>query len=138
MIHLIYISSATNQPSENELIDLLEQSRARNKKQHITGLLLYNKSIYMQLLEGEYNDVHDIFSSIQNDSRNTGVAKLLEEGIIQRDFPDWNMGFKNLECFSPDDIPGFVDIFNGRLNKDLVIKHKSDAVNLIMNFAINT
>jgi len=137
MIHLIYISSATNQPTNKDLVELLGQSRDRNKRQNITGLLLYNKGIYMQILEGELKDVHEIFNSIQNDSRNTGVSKLLEEGIIQRDFPDWSMGFKNLVSYSPEDIPGFVGIFNGRLDKDLVIKHKSDAVNLILNFSEN-
>ena len=137
MIHLIYISSATRIPSEKDLLELLAQSRSRNIKQNITGLLLYRNGIYMQLLEGNKKDVHEIFASIQKDSINTGVAKLIEEGIIQRDFPAWSMGFKNLESCTPQELPGFVDIFNGNLDKDFMVKNKSDAVEFIMNFAKN-
>lgn len=91
----------------------------------------------MQLLEGDKKDVHEIFSSIQKDSRNYGVTKLIEEGIIQRDFPAWSMGFKNLESCTPQELSGFVDIFKGNVDKDFVIKNKSDAVVFILNFAKN-
>ena len=138
MIHLIYISSATSWPTKNDLKELLEQSRSRNLKQNITGLLLYNNAIYMQVLEGSTDDVHAIYDSIQKDPRNNGVVKLIEEDIVQRDFPDWNMGFKNLESCSHEDLPGFIDIFNGKLDKSLVIENKSAAVNLLINFSKNT
>ena len=137
MIHLIYISAATKFPSEDELIELLKQSRARNLKQHITGMLLYSNATYMQVLEGSAEDVHQIFQSIQNDSRNTAVVKLVEEEITQRNFPDWSMGFKNLENTPPDELPGFVDIFNGKLDKEIATNNKPAAINILMSFAKN-
>jgi hypothetical protein len=137
MIHLIYISSATSWPTENNLKGLLEQARSRNLKQNITGLLLYNNATYMQVLEGSSEDVHKIYDSICKDSRNTGIIKLVEKEIIQRDFPAWSMGFKDLESSLPEEFPGFVDVFNGRLDKDLVVTNKSVAVNMLMGFAKN-
>ena len=38
MIHLIYISSVTSWPTENDLIEILGQARARNIKQNVTGM----------------------------------------------------------------------------------------------------
>ncbi|MFT5484819.1 MAG: hypothetical protein ACI9GW_003487 [Halieaceae bacterium] len=37
----------------------------------------------------------------------------------------------------PEEFPGFVDVFNGRLDKDLVVTNKSVAVNMLMGFAKN-
>ena len=137
MIHLIYISSATSWPSENDLKELLEQSRARNLRQNITGMLLYDNAMYMQVLEGSEKDVHDIYDSILKDTRNNGNVTLIEEEISQRDFPNWSMGFKNLESCSPEELPGFQDVFGGKLDKELAVKNTSKALGLILGFAKN-
>ena len=41
MIHLIYVTSATKEMTDEELLYLLEQSRSRNLKQDVTSMLLY-------------------------------------------------------------------------------------------------
>jgi len=134
MIHLIYISSATSWPDETDLLQLLNQARSRNLRQNITGMLLYSNATYLQVLEGEPKDVHQIFDAINRDSRNNGVVKLHEADIQQRDFPDWSMGFKNLDL-STSTVPGFVDIFNGKLDKEIARSNKYAAIDLLMNFA---
>lgn len=57
MIQLIYVSSAVNLMSEDELLDLLAQSSQRNKRKGVTGLLLYAGGNFIQVLEGEQSDV---------------------------------------------------------------------------------
>lgn len=138
MIHLIYISSATSWPSEEDLKELLEQSRARNLRQNITGMLLYDNATYMQVLEGTEEDVHDIYNSIVKDPRNNSNVILLEEQISERDFPNWSMGFKNLKSCSPEELPGFQDIYNGKLDKELAVKNPTKALGLLMLFAKQT
>lgn len=91
MIHLIYISSAASWPSETDLIQFLEQSRARN----------------------------------------IGVLKIHESEIEQRDFPDWGMGFKYLESISPDELPGFIGIFNKPVNKNIVTNNKIKVIDML-------
>jgi len=135
MIHLMYISSATSWPSEDDLKGLLEESRARNLRQNITGMLLYNNATYMQVLEGEEEDVHEIYNAILKDPRNNGNVVLAEETISQRDFSGWSMGFKNLESCSPEELPGFHDVFGGKLDKELAVKNSSEALDLLMDFA---
>ena len=137
MIHLIYISSATSWPSENDLKALLEQSRVRNLRQNITGMLLYNNAIYLQVLEGSEEDVHDIYNSILKDTRNNGNVTLVEEKISQRDFPNWSMGFKNLKSCAPEELPGFQDIFNGKLDKELAVENTSKTLDLLIGFSKN-
>lgn len=103
--------------------------------QNITGMLLYDKATYMQVLEGSEDDVHDIYKSILKDPRNSGNVTLIEEEISQRNFPNWSMGFKNLESCSPEDLPGFQDVFNGKLDKEIVTKNPSKALRLLLKFA---
>jgi len=52
MIQLIYTSTATNWPTEAELINLLEQARSQNLRRQTTGMLLYGNRTYLQVLEG--------------------------------------------------------------------------------------
>jgi hypothetical protein len=52
MYFLVYVSSAVNLFSDEDLIQLLEVSRRNNEKAEITGLLLYSSGNFMQTLEG--------------------------------------------------------------------------------------
>jgi len=135
MLQLIYISTASNSPNETELINLLEQARSRNHRRHITGMLLYSNRTYLQVLEGEAKDVLGLYEAICNDPRNEGNVVLRESEIPGRDFPDWSMGFENLENCSPDKLTGFVEVFGGRLDKTIAVNNKTNAIRLLMNFA---
>jgi len=135
MIQLVYVSTATNRPTEADLLSLLEQARIRNHRQHITGMLLYSNRTYLQLLEGETKDVLNLYGAICNDSRNEGHEILRESKILSRDFPDWSMGFENLESYPPNEIPGFVEVFGGKLDKSIAVSNITNAIKLLMKFA---
>lgn len=98
-------------------------------------MLLYNNATYMQVLEGEKEDVHEIYDSILRDPRNNGNVTLVEKEISQRDFPNWSMGFKSLDNYSEEELPGFQDVFNGKLDKTLILKNTAKSVQLLMRFA---
>jgi hypothetical protein len=135
MIQLIYISTASNSPRGSELVELLEQARTRNLRKNITGMLLYSNSTYLQVLEGEARDVRELYDAICKDPRNEGHVILRESEIPYRDFPDWSMGFENLESCSPDQLPGFVEVFGGKLDKSIAVNNKTNAIRLLMNFS---
>lgn len=98
-------------------------------------MLLYDNATYMQVLEGYEEDVRDIYNSILKDPRNNGHVTIAEEEISQRDFPNWSMGFKNLNSLSSKEFTGFQDVFNGKLDKDLAVKNTTIAISLLMGFA---
>ncbi|BBN83688.1 hypothetical protein PA25_36730 [Pseudoalteromonas sp. A25] len=137
MIHLIYISSATRWLTDEELTQLLSQARVNNDKKNITGMLLYDNATFIQVLEGDEKDVHEVYHKIAQDPRNTGLVKLVEKTIETRDFPDWSMGFKNLQSCLSHPIPGFVDIFNGKLNKEIAKRNHVSVERLMKSFAVN-
>lgn len=95
---IIYVSLAQHPMAPQELTALLAQSRAHNTAHGITGLLLYHRQEFMQLLEGEEADIQALFDAICDDPRHQQIDKMWEGPLAQRNFSSWGMGF-----VAPDD-----------------------------------
>ena len=134
MIHLIYMSSAAKEMNEEDLLEMLAQSRSRNEAQNITGMLLYKDGVFLQALEGNAKDVDDIYKSILLDKRNTGHYLIEEKEIIDRQFPDWSMGFEDLTNYRPDELEGYSEIFNKEKQPKEFAKYKHMAMALLLKF----
>ena len=109
MDYLIYISTAVQALSDEELKEILVISQENNSRDGLTGMLLYGEDTFVQLLEGEANALNETYERIKADQRHKNLSKL-DEGVTElRLFPDWSMGYK---VISPDDmseIKGYVD-----------------------------
>ena len=109
MDYLIYISTAVQALSDEELKEILVISQENNSRDGLTGMLLYGEGTFVQLLEGEANALNETYERIKADQRHKNLSKL-DEGVTElRLFPDWSMGYK---VISPDDmseINGYVD-----------------------------
>ncbi len=94
--HLIYESQATHPFTEAELADLLRQAREANEEKGLTGLLLYAADgRFVQVLEGDVNEVHELyFMHISRDSRHHRLTLLADGRLDHRRFADWRMGFR--------------------------------------------
>jgi hypothetical protein len=96
LVRLLYASRATT-PSDSSVHDsILEQSRARNPKLGITGLLCYSDTLFIQVLEGSRDEVCELYNSIVRDDRHRQVRILSFEEIRERRFGSWTMGQVNL------------------------------------------
>ena len=116
MLSLVYVSSATQLFSEEDLKALLEQSREKNARLGVTGMLLYKDGNFMQVLEGADDAVTRLYSTIQNDPRHHGVLELVRQQIEAREFASWSMGFKNLRDANLQQTPGYSTFLNEPLN----------------------
>ena len=115
LTQLIYVSSVKNLMAEDELIDLLEAARVANVSHAITGLLLYNDGNFMQVIEGEKNNVEQLLKNLENDIRHTGMIVMLKEEIIRRNFSKWSMGFRDI---SRENIEGFSSFLKYQASED--------------------
>jgi hypothetical protein len=134
MISLVYVSSAKNQFSEVELVALLKQSREKNARLSITGMLLYKDGNIMQVLEGPDDAVRELFRTIQMDDRHRGVILLMEAPIEQREFSDWTMGFKNLNDPALREISGYREFMDEPLDSPMYQTEPSKAHKLLEIF----
>jgi len=103
LFQLMYRSAAVEPMDTEALHALLAQARARNSRWGITGLLLYKKGRFLQVLEGLEQPVRDLFASIARDTRHTDIQIVFTSPIERRTFPDWQMGF--IACDATDAEP---------------------------------
>ncbi|SIS89160.1 Sensors of blue-light using FAD [Zobellia uliginosa] len=98
MFCLVYTSIANIDFGTHEIQKLLERARDFNKRNHITGCLLFYKDRFVQYLEGEETVVRELFERIKKDSRNREVTLLSESKIQNREFDSWSMAFEHLKA----------------------------------------
>ena len=110
MQRIIYLSSATQLLSDDELEYLLKNSKIKNKKYNISGLLLYIDGDFLQVIEGEKQDVLNLFELIKNDPRNRSIICVFNESVDKRQFPDWLMGFSQLTYHDLQKMDSFENI----------------------------
>jgi hypothetical protein len=102
ILQLIYISTATQKLTPEDLKKILEDARPANQAKNITGMLLYRDGLFIQVLEGEPNMIETLYANIKKDTRHRNVHIVSEENIAEREFSEWTMGFRNVS----DDIDG--------------------------------
>ena len=138
LIQLAYISRAMRLMDTAALAELLEQARDINEIEDITGMLLYKDRSFIQVLEGRAENVGKIYQRIEQDARHSNVKMLYRQTIEQRDFPDWSMGFQNLN--SPDFEPpaGFSEFMDPDYSLDNFLGEPARAKQLMLFFRIKS
>ena len=109
MYYLIYTSHASKPYNQDELQELLIECRINNKPKKVTGMLVYLQGKFIQVLEGEQQQVTEIYESIILDPRHKKVTKVMEGVSQERIFKDWSMGFKKLSDSEFEELSGYKD-----------------------------
>ena len=97
IFQLVYISSARPDPSTIEVFEEIAAYREKNTRLGITGMLLVSQGAFLQVLEGEETAVRKLYATIRADPRHEHVHTLATLALPAREFPDWAMGFADLE-----------------------------------------
>ena len=121
---LVYVSSSVGSISKADLLQILEKSSINNKIFNITGMLIYYDGTFVQALEGEASDIEKIMSKMSTDPRHKNIITIMDEEISEREFGDWEMGFRLLNPKDVQSLGKFVDLDNFSLSggeaKDLL------------------
>ena len=133
VFHVVYVSTAKERHSQETLLQLLNTARSRNEKLGLTGFLLYANERFMQVLEGRESCVREVFESILRDHRHTKVQRLRFEEREYRDFPEWKMGFLNLDN-AGDDVNGFSRFLEPNFDVSAFQDSSSEPYRMLMAF----
>ena len=98
-MHLIvYMSEYVGNTNSmfSDIGDIITTSKANNPKRGVTGILLYHQGKFVQVIEGEEEDLRKLMTIIEKDERHTNVQYLVDEKVNERGFDQWNMDFFNL------------------------------------------
>ncbi len=111
LVHLVYASQASGKISREEVEHIIQTSMRNNKDRNITGMLLYAEGTFFQVLEGDREQLEDLYIIIKADIRHQQIVKIYEEPIDKRYFGDWSMGLASLDHKELSRIPGCRDFF---------------------------
>ena len=112
LFEIIYVSLASRDLPAEELVQLLDKARAHNASQGITGMMVYHRREFMQLLEGEQAAVQALYDRIAGDPRHQQLRRIWDGPIRERGFSDWGMAFVAPDELDLRDKPGYQDLLN--------------------------
>ncbi|MDF7815404.1 BLUF domain-containing protein [Hymenobacter sp. YC55] len=93
LFHVIYRSRASSPFAELQLGELLTHCRVYNHQHRLSGLLLYQHGVFLQVLEGEQTSLSRLYAKILRDPRHHAIEQLSAGPLPRRLFPDRSMGF---------------------------------------------
>lgn len=113
LVELLYCSvSETPQLTNVDLDHILASARRRNALEKITGMLLYYRGEFVQILKGEKKSVENMYEKfIGPDPRHTALNKVHQNTISHRSFSEWSMGFvgaAEIESPMPSSVMGIL------------------------------
>jgi hypothetical protein len=92
---LVYVSDRVSS-SEKDIQDILSACVKNNPSLDITGVLLYSDTKFIQLVEGSYQKIIELYDKIKNDARHERCVMVSLMPIKSRSFPNWTMGSRQL------------------------------------------
>jgi hypothetical protein len=134
LFHLGYVSTETGDLGSSGMVELLTEARRINTSRDITGLLLHRDRSFYQVLEGEEDVVRQTFDGIEKDERHTAIDVLFEGEVDEREFPDWQMGFLNLDGVDIETLQGYSDFLSREDNAKDFLENLSRGKRLALMF----
>jgi predicted sulfurtransferase len=97
MFQLFYASSISPDfDIDRDIEKILHKAQAYNSTKGITGILLFKSGIFLQLLEGEENEVKALYAKIYNDKRHKNLTLIFETHGNERIFEHWTMAYRKI------------------------------------------
>ncbi len=89
---IVYISTATKLNQE-DLERLLVHCKTNNNYIGISGILIYSKDFFFQIIEGLQEDVDQLFEKIKIDSRHFNLLKIFDVTTSNKKFERFNCNY---------------------------------------------
>lgn len=121
LTQLLYCSKSLNEITHEDTDVILKQSRKNNPARNITGLLCNNEQYFVQLIEGDYREINDLYTRITGDNRHMKTTILSYHSAKSRLFPDWSMGYIDDNHYINDLLRKYIDT-SGLLELGLISK----------------
>jgi hypothetical protein len=66
-------------------------AQRENAPRNLTGLLIFNGTHFLQIIEGEPEPLAQLVENLRRDPRHRGLEVRHDTPIDERNFPDWSM-----------------------------------------------
>ncbi len=130
---LTYTSLARLDLDAQDLEAIHHSARTLNGLDGITGLLVFDGSRFLQIVEGAPDAIDDLMARLRRDSRHSAIEVRDERLVEARAFPDWTMellqvdaGFltarNSIDGILPEETPVPIRDLVGRMSDRLAIE----------------
>lgn len=113
LVQLIDVSDLVNK-EEAQMTPILEASGRHNQQDGITGItgmLLYSRGNFLQVLEREKDAVDTTYTRICEDRRHHNITLITEDLVTERHFAQWSMGYRHLSPEVAGSVPRYAPFF---------------------------
>ena len=86
-----YASEYVGSDIQHDLADIRASSLVNNRRDQVTGTLLFDRGYFVQVLEGLDEPVSDVLRRIEADKRSGPCSILFDIPLPERSFEDWDM-----------------------------------------------
>ena len=93
-----YTSLARLDLEASDLEDIHRTAREQNALDGITGLLVFNGTHFLQIIEGSESAIDELVTKLRRDPRHTGFEIRDQRKVDRRSFPDWSMELVRVEA----------------------------------------
>ncbi|GIV38626.1 MAG: hypothetical protein KatS3mg033_0426 [Thermonema sp.] len=122
LTQLIYVSKRSLNCTEKDIEQILVASQRNNHALDVTGVLLYSKDRFLQVLEGDFLTVKKLYDKIKKDPRHYEAFLIGLRPIEKREFPNWSMAGKTMNLqgvefknyLSPEEETQFQKVLNAQ------------------------
>ena len=90
---IIYKSKSKKSFHIDEIRKMLSKAKRFNKVNNITGIILYYKQQFIQLIEGDKKSIESLYKDIQADKRHFDVETIISTTSKQSLWTEWSMAF---------------------------------------------
>jgi Sensors of blue-light using FAD len=87
IFQLIYFSERPPESTLSVVELICEDAFERNRADDVTGLLVYNRTMFLQFIEGPQDAVRYCYARIERDSRHSSPLVIWEQFSEERTFP---------------------------------------------------
>ena len=88
---LTYTSLARLDLTADDIEAIQRTAREVNALEGITGLLIFNGTHFLQIIEGAPQAIDDLVERLRRDPRHGGLEVRDQREVTERSFPDWSM-----------------------------------------------
>lgn len=128
---LIYASARLPECTDVEIKKILDAAIRKNGKIDITGVLLYSQTKFLQVLEGDKDEILRLYDLIKEDKRHKNVIMISLKPIEKRFFPSWQMGSKQINTDTYDFLTTMSSSEQQQFRSLLNGEQSGDAINII-------
>ena len=91
LYRIAYKSTVGKQITKAEIRQILASSENNNQRDNLTGALLFNSGVFLQILEGRRAKINRLLERLSGDPRHKEIEYIGLEPIADRIFPKWSM-----------------------------------------------